>query len=450
MLEVDVIALDDIVKGTVETRASNSLVTDSAASATAYSCGLKTYNNAIGVLDNQTACGTIMEAAKLSGRWRTALVTTSRITHATPASFSAHTRNRFMENEIAVQQATQQQVDLLFGGGWKYFISRTDQRNLFSEMEARGYTTTTNYSQFLTLTHQQLPLIGLFNRDHIEWEIDRVQQSPVIQPGLTEMATKALDILTAASQSDHKPFFMMVEAARIDMADHIHDAAASYWELKQYMQLIATLKDYVAQHPNTIVVALADHETGGMSLGASPVPPFIYPEYWWDPSIIRGVTASAEMMASQILAGQSITSTLWQEAGIALSTEETEQIQNAIDTTGSQLSWVALTIGNIIGLRAGVGWTTPGHTGLDINLHHFGLPLSQLAGNLDNTHINHILTHYLNLHSDLAAVTTSLAALYDPNTGTTSGHAASSSAAPSSSTRNVADATTPLAYFSHS
>ncbi|KAJ3103915.1 hypothetical protein HDU97_009727 [Phlyctochytrium planicorne] len=89
--------------GSSRTRSSSSLVTDSAAGATAFACAIKTYNGAIGMNASQMSCGTILEAAKERG-YLTGLVATSRITHATPASFSAHVIDRNMEDNIALYQ----------------------------------------------------------------------------------------------------------------------------------------------------------------------------------------------------------------------------------------------------------------------------------------------------------------------------------------------------------
>lgn len=120
----------------------NSLITDSAAGATSYACGKKTYNGAIAVDDNIKAMGTAMEAAKQLGM-TTGIVTTSRITHATPASFSSHMIDRDLEEEIAEQQATMQNIDLLFGGGRQKYIQREDGQNLLDVMDERGYKTIT-------------------------------------------------------------------------------------------------------------------------------------------------------------------------------------------------------------------------------------------------------------------------------------------------------------------
>ena len=115
------LAFDSVHVGSVETSATDSRVTDSAASATAYACGIKTYNGAIGVAPGGAPCRTVLEAAEARGM-ATGLVATSRITHATPASFAAHVAQRSAEPAIAAQLAASD-VDLLFGGGARFFTT---------------------------------------------------------------------------------------------------------------------------------------------------------------------------------------------------------------------------------------------------------------------------------------------------------------------------------------
>jgi alkaline phosphatase len=99
----DILVLDKHFIGSSRTRSSNSLVTDSAAGATAFSCGLKSYNGAISILPDHTPCGTILEAAKKAG-FMTGLVVTTAITDATPACFAAHVNSRWEEDLIAQQE----------------------------------------------------------------------------------------------------------------------------------------------------------------------------------------------------------------------------------------------------------------------------------------------------------------------------------------------------------
>jgi alkaline phosphatase len=135
---------------------------------------------------DQTACGTVLESAKLHKNMLTGLVATSRITHATPASFSAHVVDRDMEDQIAAQQIGDyplgRSVDLMFGGGYCHFLPNTttsscrgDQRNVWDEATQKyGWKAALQTrSDFDKLdSHSQLPLFGLFTPDVSEWNAD--------------------------------------------------------------------------------------------------------------------------------------------------------------------------------------------------------------------------------------------------------------------------------------
>ncbi len=136
------------VIGLHKSYASNNLITDSAAGATAFSCGEKTYNGAIGVGPDSLALPTILEEAEEKGL-ASGLVATSTIVHATPASFIAHQVSRKMYPEIAAD-FLHTEIDLLIGGGLKYFTQRDDERNLVTELGQKGYNTGTYFDQELS------------------------------------------------------------------------------------------------------------------------------------------------------------------------------------------------------------------------------------------------------------------------------------------------------------
>lgn len=167
--------LDPYLVGSSRTRSSDSLITDSAAGATAFSCGLKTHNRAIGVDHSYTPCGTVLEAAHLQG-YLTGMVVTSSVTDATPASFASHVRDRFLEHEIALQlvgeTALGRSVDLLLGGGRCHFLPndgeygecgcRDDDKDLLELAKNNGVTVVLTKSGLETVPIDTLPLLGLF------------------------------------------------------------------------------------------------------------------------------------------------------------------------------------------------------------------------------------------------------------------------------------------------
>jgi alkaline phosphatase len=177
-------------------------------------------------------CGTVLESAKIHKKMKTGLVVKSRITHATPASFSAHINWRDWENQIAEQQLGYtplgRTVDLMFGGGLCEFLSnategscRLDTKDLVQRGKKDfGWDLISTRREFDTLDakNAKLPLMGLFANQHMSFAIDN---DPSIQPSLTEMTKKALKILKKSTEKSKEGFFLMVEGSRIDMANHV-------------------------------------------------------------------------------------------------------------------------------------------------------------------------------------------------------------------------------------
>ncbi|KAJ2878678.1 vacuolar alkaline phosphatase [Coemansia asiatica] len=436
--------LDNMLVGTTRTRSSNTLVTDSAAGATAFSCAKKTVNGGIAITDDNMPCGTVLEAAKRKG-YTTGLVTTARISHATPAAFAAHAVDRDMEDLIAQQLVDAGlngtaafgpgigNVDLMFGGGRCFFLPqsspdgcRSDELDLWQMAQNRGFRTLSSRKQFDNLLKPQdaadsaenlqspLPILGLFARSHMAYEIDR---NPKDQPALSEMTAKALDILNAATNSttsnalssSSPGFFIMIEGARIDMAGHDNDPAAHLHDIIEYWKTVSVVRDFIDHNPDTLLVSTSDHETGGLTLG-------IDPEYLWYPETLHPVRRSAESICSELHHAEDISSDHnVLEAHIRNVVLPTYLgITNFTASEVSDISSAALkgakackhAVGHVVSNRAHLGWTTGGHTGADVGLYAYGKESSQLRGSLDNTQVGEFLVDYLDV--DLQAATKSL------------------------------------------
>ncbi|EIE90879.1 hypothetical protein RO3G_15590 [Rhizopus delemar RA 99-880] len=362
--------LDTIHVGQSRTRSSSTLVTDSAAGATAFSCNLKTYNGAVGVDPHRNPCGTVLESAKHTKGMLTGLVATSRITHATPASFSAHVVDREREEKIATQQVGDnplgRSVDLMFGGGYCYFLPksdkkscRSDQRNLLDEAKARNTKA---------------------------------------EPSLSEMSKKALDIMYKATENKENGFFMMIEGSRIDMAAHSNDAATHVHEILEYQKTIELVKKYVDEHPDTIMISTSDHETGGLSLARQVSN--AYPEYVWYPDVLTRVKHStvylANLMKKKKLTREYIVNTiLGKYLGIHDPTET--EIQSLMNMNQTMFDYY---LADMVSIRAQLGWATHGHSGVDVNLYAYGSGADTLVGNHENTQIGEFITESLGLNLD--------------------------------------------------
>lgn len=244
------------VGGLVDTRNSDNKVTDSAASGTAYSAGVRTYNGAIGVDPDGQVVTTVLEVAQRRGL-ATGLVATSSITHATPAAFASHVPNRYMEWEIA-RQLADAGVDVMLGGGRRWFdpAQRPDSLDLLSDLNA-GYTFVRTPSELDALrTETVRRLVGLFAEDYLP-------AAPERSPTLPAMTRAALQVL------DHDPdgFFLMVEGSQPDWRGHDGDPlAAIAAEMLDLDEAVEVALEYQARNPETLIVVTADHETGGLAV----------------------------------------------------------------------------------------------------------------------------------------------------------------------------------------
>lgn len=237
--------------------ASNNLVTDSAAGATAFATGVKTYNGAIGVNPDTVSVPTILEKLKNEG-YTTGLVTTSTIVHATPASFFSHVKSRKMYEEIA-EAFLDGTVDFFVGGGLKFFTSREkDDRNLIDELKAKGYQMSSYFeTDFDKIQINKNKKFGYLtaNKDPLTVEQGRNYLTPATE--------NAIDFLN--NKSD-KGFFLMVEGAQIDWGGHANNTNYIINEMIDFDKAIGKVLDFVEEDGETLLIITADHETGGFAL----------------------------------------------------------------------------------------------------------------------------------------------------------------------------------------
>lgn len=272
------LVIDQHLIGQSRTRSSSSLITDSAAGATAFSCGSKSYNGAISVTPEHEPCGTVLEAAKKAG-YMTGLVVTTRITDATPACFAAHVNMRSEEDRIAEQLVGDyplgRTVDLMFGGGRCHFLPnstedscRADNKDVVDLAKKSGFTYISDRKDFDNLKGGgglDFPMLGLFADTDIPYEIDRRNEDD-IYPSLHEMAEVALTALSEATRDSEKGFFLMIEGSRIDHAGHHNDPAAQVHEVLAYDKAFTSVLEFLKNEPTEgVMVSTSDHETGGLA-----------------------------------------------------------------------------------------------------------------------------------------------------------------------------------------
>ncbi len=233
------------------TESADSLITDSAAAATAMATGVKTNNNWVSIAPDGTELETVLEKVQQNGK-STGIVTTTPLQHATPAAFMTHTESRNEFSSIAQQIVENAGVNVLLGGGRSFF---TETQLDF--MEEKGYTLVEDRTSMIDVTSGDI--LGLFSEGDMEFEDTR---DFTLTPSLAEMTGKALEILS----QDPNGFFLMVEGGRIDHAGHDHNKVGVALETIAFDLAVSRAYSYAAQVPNTLLIVTADHETGGLMI----------------------------------------------------------------------------------------------------------------------------------------------------------------------------------------
>ncbi|EPQ29826.1 uncharacterized protein PFL1_02499 [Pseudozyma flocculosa PF-1] len=502
--------LDTILVGTHRSRSSNSLITDSAAGATAFACAKKSYNGAIGVDADARSCGTVFEAAKRKGLL-TGVVVTTRLTDATPAAFISHAASRAEEPLIASQLIGGKQnplgertLDLAIGGGGCNFLPKsspqscrlddedtvqvakelgwdvriafpTDQKltgagvDSASQREQAARDTKALFDDIET-SEVKLPLLTLLAPGNTPFDIDRRNIPAALRPpSLAQMATKALNLLSRSSDNKNG-FIIMIEGSQIDLCAHNNDPACHAREALAYQDTIQAVKNFVDQHNNrherTVLISTSDHETGGVTLGRQLTEG--YPNYAYYPERLLDVKHSAPILSAvllefvraqqqgskeghkfddkvvldfirqKILGRDGLGFVSDKQGGpatedearkvLAAVKEELDAEQRLSAAAGADgaafqqvhpadyraqapvpptgINKVRKAIADVSARRAEIGFSTEGHTGVDINVYAHGYDAHKLAGNQENTNIGDFIAGYLGL--DLDAITREL------------------------------------------
>lgn len=245
------------VVGLQKTHSYNHLITDSAASATAIACGVKTYNAAIGVDKDTLPVQSILEEASIKGL-RTGMIATSTIVHATPASFVAHRPLRNMYEYIA-DDFLASDIDLFIGGGLKYFNQqRKDEQNLLPKLQQKGFL-----------------ISGIANDDLMDLNLSNTRKLAYFTSNDTPIpAASGRDYLPTASsiaanflnRGNKNGFFLMIEGSQIDWGGHANDTKYIISEVKDFDETIGKILAFAKKDKETLVIVTADHETGGFAI----------------------------------------------------------------------------------------------------------------------------------------------------------------------------------------
>jgi len=327
------------------------IVTDSAAAATAWATGEKTYNGAISVDPDGNPLPTLGAQAKAAGK-ATGLVTTAQVTDASPAAFFSNTADRGKQDEIARQYLEVSKPDVILGGGEDWWLpadnagaypdkpaedtsegSRGTKGNLIAKAQRSGYTYVNSANGLDKAKGGKL--LGLFSNEEMFQQRPEGQgdvYSPVVD--LATMTSKALNTL----DKNKKGFFLMVEEEGTDEFAHSNNGARVLQSMQQLEKAVAVARSYQATHPDTLIVVTGDHETGGLSVEENDAA---------------------------------------DESGSGISVEDGPFTIHGSDRTFT------------------IDWTTSGHTSVDVPVTAAGPLANQFTGKHANTYVHDVLSQIL-------------------------------------------------------
>ncbi|TPV94984.1 MAG: DUF4440 domain-containing protein [Myxococcales bacterium FL481] len=371
--------LDRHLVGTVATDPAGpaGTITDSAAAATAMATGVSTLNGRVGVDPTGRPLVTVFDRAVDRGK-RVGLVVTSAITHATPAAFVAHHIDRAQGDALADQyvmpaQGDQPLLTLALGGGRQYF--QRDDRDLTALLAKLGYDVVTTAEELDASRSDRV--FGLFAPDGLA----AAKHRPDGQPTLPHMTATALERLVAAPQG----FVLLVEASQIDWAAHANDVVTLMAELEEFAATADLLFDFADRRNDTLIVITADHETGGLAVGAGGAKR-VY--------VSRALAAreTPAQLRDRIMAGENPRTTLRTGASVVTSAQVAGNLRRVAGSASPDASETVLAlVKDAIDRFVGVGWTTRSHTAVDVPLIAFGPGADRFHGFHRNTDLAAVL-----------------------------------------------------------
>jgi len=279
------LAFDDMPNtAMIGTSGSDSLITDSANSMSAYTTGHKTAVNAMGVYVSRASDNlshpkveTIAELIKRNTKMAVGIVSDAELEDATPGAMVSHTRRRADKQYIA-DQLLSSGAEVILGGGSAYFYpqsakvsKRKDDKNLVEGFKSEGYQLAFTKQELTSAAQNKSTkkLFGVFHPDNMDGSLDRlylkkntVEQYPN-QPDLTEMTQSAIDVLSRNPNG----FFLMVEAALIDKFNHPLDWERAAFDTIMLSNAVQIAKDFAKTHPDTLIIVTPDHTHSGSISG---------------------------------------------------------------------------------------------------------------------------------------------------------------------------------------
>lgn len=389
---------EGVKRSVMRTSSADSLVTDSSAASSSWGCGVHINNDAVNFTPDRKMPVPILVQAAQNGK-ATGLVTTTRVTHATPSGFIANCPSRNSEDEIA-KQIIDRRVDIVLGGGSKYFPDSL----LAKRPDLRVIRTRAEFDAAMNIkgVPPKAPVLGMFQKSHCLYECERNE----IDPSLSSMASMALRHLSATPNG----FVLQIEGGRVDHAAHANDAGAMVGEQLAFDRALGTVLAWMENRDDTLLIVTTDH--GNANPGLTLYGPETYKGIerlcqvrhsfeWIFDQLGMKLQYDDAVAASKLSEEDRVGSIVREATGIQLSRDEIAAFVAALHNKNPQLfepmSRSSSVLGSCLANHYGVGFISPNHTADFVEVTAIGPGSELIAPFIDNIDLHGVMTVALDL-----------------------------------------------------
>jgi alkaline phosphatase len=385
----------DLVRSFQDTASASSPVTDSAAAASAWGGGHRVMNRSINTAADGTSWTPLYSRAKKAKK-RAGLVSTCRISHATPAGFASVVDHRDKEYEI-LRQYLAGEIDVLLGGGRsKFVLTREDGStvDLLPQFKSAGYATAGKKEELAAFRGNEPRILGIFSESHMPYALDRKNDSKLgTVPSLPDMFKAALKNLDGSDEG----FLLQVEGGRVDHAGHANDPGTILHEMLEFDACIPIALDFIDKHPDTLLVVTTDHGTGGCQLDGLGSG---YNESGPALDRINQFNHSFEWLEKRFRAtGKFSAEDFVRATGITPSKAQALEVQALLEEP--ELNYLTSAMAKVFADEltqiAATGWSSNNHTGENVELLAFGPGAGAIPAFIQNFELHEIMATALGI-----------------------------------------------------
>ncbi len=383
-----------IKRGLMDMASLDSVVTDSSAASSSWGCGYRINNGGVNWGPNDEEYTPILKLFRDAGK-STGLVTTTTITHATPAGFGANVPNRGAQETIA-KQYLDRRYDVLLGGGNMFYNKehRSDGHDLYADYKHAGYHVVRKKQDLFNVPGDDKQLLGIFYDGHVPYTLDHINTGEYREniPTLAEMTQIALNRLS----KNRNGFIMQVEGGRIDHAAHGNDVGGLIYDQIAFDDAVGVAVEFANEHPDTLVIITTDHGNANPGLnGQGPgyrdsntnfdrIQNFKHTNNW----ILRGLNADSNT--------SEIRERVEEATGIQITGKEAVTLQDSFrgmyEAVYSMMSRPGPVLGQIIANYTSVNWIGTAHTADYVELAAFGPGSEAIGAFTKNTELFDVMT----------------------------------------------------------